>query len=415
MPVLEKLKKGVKTFLQDPSVAGRQPTTFDFFVDEVGRLSKKVSNNPILKTIFPEEKDPFKKTATMGLGSIGPTGAIKREIGKTIAEEGAKRAIRLADVVKKILPEVNPMEVVKIRQRGNSTIKITAGELGVMKNLSDLKPSFFNYSFQNPIRVFEQLGEGAKELFYRPVKIAEGLAIKTKNFWNQDFDKIAKGVTNTSSKRIMQFAVSQEKKGERLLKGIEIPKLTTKEQEVYQYIRTRYDDLLGQLNEARAIVGKTPINKVENYMTHIRDLNILEQMGFSPITDDIETLLANKVHRNTTAFQWAKRRFNALDDIEWDALNVFRKYQEKALNHINLTPAIVKVRELSRTIIPDRIKATSKFFKAKASGQSFDEWVKGQGETGIRAFHGSPRELKDIGFGEGVRSNAFMGNWKKEK
>src|SRR3990167_7248722 len=153
----------------------------------------------------------------------------------------------------------------------------------------------------------------------------------------------------------MQFAVSQEKEGQRLLKGIEIPKLTVKEQEVYQYIRSRYDDLLDQLNEARAIVGKTPINKVENYMTHIRDLNILEQMGFSPITDDIETLLANKVHRNTTAFQWAKRRFNALDDIEWDALNVFRKYQEKALNHINLTPAIVKVRELSRTIIPDSL------------------------------------------------------------
>jgi hypothetical protein len=151
----------------------------------------------------------------------------------------------------------------------------------------------------------------------------------------------------------MNYALSKEKDTAELLKGKKVSPLSPKETEVYSYIRDRYNDLLDQLNEARAIVGKPPINKVENYITHIANLSVLEQMGFSPILDDIETLLANKVHRNATAFQWAKKRTGGLQDVERDALNVFRKYQEKALDHIHLTPAIAKVRELSRSMIPD--------------------------------------------------------------
>jgi len=250
---------------------------------------------------------------------------------------------------------VDPARIVKIRKAGNGSIKITKGELEVMKSMGDLKPNLTDNFFQNPIRVFEKLGEPVKELFYRPIKVAESLAIKSKNFWNKEFNTVAKGLNQKSSKRIMTHALSLEDDGAKILqeKNIKPELLNDKEKKLYEFMRGRYDDMLDKLNDARAIVGKEPIKKRKNYFTHIKDMSVLDELGFNPITDDIESLLANKVHRNSTAFQFAKKRTGALQELEVDSFNVFRKYQEKALDHINLTPAIGKVRELSRTIIED--------------------------------------------------------------
>jgi hypothetical protein len=309
-----------------------------------------------------------------------PSKGLQKFIQKSeslMTEAANKRNTLINDYVSRIGNVVDPEKIVKIRKAGNGAIKITRGELETMKAMGDLKPSLSDNFFQNPIRIFEKLGEPAKELFYRPIKVAESLAIKSKNYWNKEFKTATKGLKQTSSERIMTHALSLEDDGAKILKdkNITAPLLNDKENKAYEFMRARYDNLLEGLNNARAVVGKEPINKRKNYFTHIKDLSVLDELGFNPVTDDIESLLANKVHRNSTAFQFAKKRSGALTELETDAFNVFSKYQEKALDHINLTPAIGKVRELARTMIPD---GENKFRLMEKSPNAFKyitEWT----------------------------------------
>lgn len=422
---IEPVKKSLG--LDDPIKTGRKKTTLDYFVDDYGKRIKNLQSAvfpklPSYKFKYggkeielPQNVDPFGAVGEIGAltkvgsrvlnkaiqkGVSGPVLNQLSKLGRTaifdpvseMAREGVKRSVAL-------LKSSGLLEdsIVKIRKAGNGTIKIMKSELETMKKMGDLKPTLGERYFQNPIRVFEELGEGAKELFYRPIKVAENLAIRAKNFYNTEFNQIIKGLDKNSSNNIMKYAVSQEVGGEKILGSQKITPLKPNETKVYEYIRTRYDSLLDELNEARAIIGKDPINKVKNYFTHIRDLNVLEQMGFSPITDDIESLLANKIHRNATAFQFAKKRIGSLTNIETDAFNVFRKYQEKALDHINLSPAITKVRELSRTIIPDATNELGKFKLQDVAPNAFkyiSEWT--DFVAGQKVQNNIPKVLENV-------------------
>lgn len=353
----------------------------------IGQRTEARQESPILK-LSRGEIAPNSKEFVDYVASGTPIGGIERtaaKVTKNIAEKAIKRTNIINSAADKFAKNLD--EVVKVRKSGNGTIKITRGELEVMKNMGDLKPAVGERYLQNPIRVFEELGEPAKELFYRPVKVAENNAILWKNFYNKEFKNVTKGLSQNNSKRIMQFALGQEDDGLKILqsKGIKVPELKPKEMAAYNYMRQRYDSLLDGLNEARAIIGKEPIPKRDNYITHIKDMNILEQMGFNPVRENIEELLVNKVHRNQPAFQFAKRRTGALKDLELDAFNVFRKYQEKAVDNIQLTPAITKVRELSRNVIDDIspvLRDTAKTNELKKTSQRLQEALRKSRSTG---------------------------------
>lgn len=441
MGLLTKIKDKIKNFLKDPETIGKKKTTFDYLVDEVGRQVNKVRNfgtklqqdeleyyrqkglsdGDAKARVMANNIDPL-----LGTGAVGKqTGRIlKQAAQRGVAKQVAKKilqmgestfqpvknavgrlgipskqvvsnnftnylknqneyitssAVKRNEIMYKNFTGENPNEIVKIRKKGDGSVKITKGELDIMENMQDLKKSAGDYYIQNPIRIFEQLGDEAKELFYRPVKVAEGLTVKSKNFWNSELKKVTKGLKSKSSENIMKYAVSLERGGDEILKtaGKTIEKLTDQEMKAYKFMRFRYNRMINQLNEARAIVGKTPIKKRKNYFTHIKDLNVLEDMGFSSVSDDIETLLANKVHRNQTAFQFAKKRTGSLQDIEWDAINVFSKYQEKAVENIKLTPAIAKLRELTRTKILN--PTTGKTFNLQESHprafKEIQQWI----------------------------------------
>lgn len=343
----------------------------------------------------PEKKEQLESMAFGAVGTAGAVGAktarlLKTAVQKKVSTQGIKNILNIGEknlkpLVKKTALDVSEnltnflksqgeylqkeaseraskifntpitQQIVKIRKAGNGTIKIRRGELDVMKTMQDLRPSLGEYKLQNPIRVFEQLGDNAKELFYRPIKAAENVTINAKEFWNTEFKNLTKGLNNKSSEKIAKYAVSLEQDGQKLLQSMKktVEPLEPNEKKVYDYMRTRYDKLLEELNQTRAVIGKEPIKKRANYFTHIEELNTIEQMGFSLVRDNIETLLSNMVHRNAPAFQFAKQRTGVLNKVELDAFNVFNKYQEKAIENINMSPAITKIRELSRTIIRD--------------------------------------------------------------
>lgn len=346
----------------------------------VGRVLKKAAEKGV-------GNEGFKKILSIPEKTLQPLSKIKdkanilkepsqrlteflKSEGKYLQEEAGKRTEAISSFT-----NTNPAEIVKIRRAGNGTIKITKGELETMKKAGDLKPVILQRKLQNPIRVFEELGEPIKELFYRPVKAAEGVLFKAKSHWSNEFSNATKGLNTKSSNKIMINALALEEDGIKLLGKKKVPLLNDKEKAAWDFMKQRYVSLLDGVNNARAIVGKEPIKPRANYITHIRDLGILDNMGFSAVTDDIETLLSNKVHRNSPAFKFAKRRTDSLADIEMDAFNVFNKYQEKALENIYMTPAIAKIRELSRTVIDD---GADKFKLQEVSPRLFkyvNEWT----------------------------------------
>lgn len=258
--------------------------------------------------------------------------------------------------IKGLEPGAEIADIVKVKERGGTT-RITRQDLKDLQDMPELAVAKFGRKFTNPLRVFEEIGGKAKEMFYRPIKKAEGDAFKELEKLNnkfKDISKTAKESNRKASKRIMLYALSQEADGRKILNLLKetAPKLTKQEMAAYKYMRTMYDEFLDRLNKARSFAGKPPIAKRKNYFTHIRELSALEDMGIKTSTADVDTMISKGVHRNSPSFSFEKTRKGA-KDIELDAFNVFNKYSDAAVKNIHLTPAISKIRELIGTKIED--------------------------------------------------------------
>lgn len=329
---------------------------FGMSIKDVSKDDASLPPQSQLKAILdlvPKQKDPQPKVNVY-------------KVDELIREKQNPAPFKLPTGKSKIkLPEQGfPLaDVVKMKERGGKTI-VTRDELGLMKELPDLEVGkYLRGTFDNPIRTFEKLGEPYKELFYRPVKEAEGNAKKQYEALNKDLsvlEKEAKTGSKKASKRIMEYALSLEPDATHLVPNP--PKLTIPEMKAYEFMRDQYDTFLDRLNNARSYAGKDPIPKRPNYFTHIRELEALEDLGFNLGSADVNGLIVRGVHRNSPSFGFEKER-QGISKVEMDAFNVFRKYANSSFNYIELTPAISKARELIRTKITD--PATKDVFEAK--------------------------------------------------
>lgn len=225
---------------------------------------------------------------------------------------------------------------------------VRKSELETVQTMNELRPKPLGGWFENPLRTFEELGKDAKELFYRPAKEAEHRA---KTHMKQIQDKvhtIKKGLPFGSSRRIGIYAISKQKDGARILSEMgvkDVPKLTPKEMQAYEWMRRGLEIFYEKLQDARARAGKEPFGKVENYFTFFREMGLAEKMGFSPIFTR-DTLLQNVMHRKTTPFGFEKSRKGGLNSVDLDAFNIFLKYMDSATRHYYLSPVIAKGREM---------------------------------------------------------------------
>ena len=288
------------------------------------------------------------KTASRVVESLGEKG----KKGKKLTKEGAKNTLKPRLPSAKLSSFGSVTKIVKQRKKhGEHLIPVYEAEANVVKQMSELRTKPMGGWTETAIRTFEELGDSAKELFYRPIKSAEKEARVEFINLQKEVNKTKKELGLGSSKKIGTYAISKQKEGLATLKEmkVKIPELTPKEMKSYELMRSKFEELYDRLQAARKLSGRKPFEKVKNYFTFFRELSELEQLGFNPVTIDNRF-----VHPPATGFRFSKQRIKSTKALDLNAFRIFRNYTESALDHIHKSPAIAKGRELLGIIGKDK-------------------------------------------------------------
>ena len=163
--------------------------------------------------------------------------------------------------------------------------------------------------------------------------------------------------------------------------------LTEKEKEVVNYLRSKYDSLISEANEMRMRLGKRPIPYRQDYMTHIKEQNLLsdffkgdfDQMkNISPA--QLDAIRKGDYTKGNMPFnRFALKRTGP--KTKFDAIGNYEIYLRTILKEIYYTPAITHVRKFSEYALvrqPNAWMALDRLandLKGKPSIQ--DKWVGG--------------------------------------
>lgn len=263
---------------------------------------------------------------------------------------------------------------------------IYEGEAKVLRKIPDLPKEFLDYKLQNPPRVFDQLGPDYKELFYRPILEGRDRVARGNEIFQNKIKQLRKGVPFKSNKRLQIYAIAQQYGGKARLaaQGIkEIPRLTGKERAIYHEGERIYRTLYLRLNEARRLSGKAPFPSVKHYAPFIHDLGLIDQMGFNPIFDKPMIINELFLKLKTTPFRHAKPRAEFVPQkLNLDYFDVMQRYGYSAINHIQMSPSIAKLREYMLTFGKDKWKMID---HAPQTAEWLNAWINFQaGQTPFR-------------------------------
>ena len=126
--------------------------------------------------------------------------------------------------------------------------------------------------------------------------------------------------------------------------------LTPSQQKAADFLRSKYDTLIKEANENRERLGKKPIPYRKDYMTHIRDWNLLtsffkgDQKAIDNLTNDQwQALAKGQYSKISVPFnRFALKREGPR--TKFDAIGNYKKYLETMLYEIYMAPAIKHAR-----------------------------------------------------------------------
>lgn len=233
------------------------------------------------------------------------------------------------------------------------TTAVTAGELQplIQAARTELPESLVGditrkAGLEVPIRMMERLG--LKETMLYPAREAEHEAAMSAKEVIDGFRSLVKknipfGFRGKSSKRIMEYAVAQQKNGVEVLAkmGIkDIPELTGVEESLYNHMRGYLEKAFGDLNFVRKQSGVHSFGYVDNYFTFWRALEGELENGFN--------LLKTKISKAAqTPFSYARSRIrDGYGPLDLDAFAVFERYVQQAERHKLMTPVVAKFRQM---------------------------------------------------------------------
>ncbi len=238
--------------------------------------------------------------------------------------------------------------------RGRQSPPVYNSERQMLLDAKELpRPINEKVGLENPLRTLERAdpeGTGLKEIYY-DYRGAEQLYRKESKVVKNKIRALKKGVAWKSRKRIMAYAVSLQKRGRNILARmkIEIPELTPKELEVYNQIREEFDGLFQRINRTRDMIGKEPLDKVDNYFTFFRTFGILEKSGIkiNPLLEKPSVVNSMYAKYGDTPFRFGIARIKkGAMPLEMDAFRVLEVYTDTAIRHIHLSPWVAKMNEL---------------------------------------------------------------------
>lgn len=132
------------------------------------------------------------------------------------------------------------------------------------------------------------------------------------------------------------------------------PKYREEVQKAAAYTRAKYDEWLERVNQARALVGKQPIVRRNDYFTHGQEISELSAFfgGANKIPNEIAKA-SQFTHPNSPFFKYEKRLGG---QYVADGVGNFLKYADNALKVIHFTPALVEAKAYIRHLPPNAHK-----------------------------------------------------------
>lgn len=172
------------------------------------------------------------------------------------------------------------------------------------------------------------------ELNIRPALNAERAAINATNAERNAFNQVAldTGVTNASKERLAElFRVADGK-----LNPAEV-NITEKEQQFLNYMATKYNEWLTNINLTRSKLGYTPIKVRQNYITHLQEAKLFDNFGLKNVALEGDKRWGPKLRER---FRFEKQRLT--DKAIEDPIQAFDAYIEPAMRQIHTTePAAI--------------------------------------------------------------------------
>ena len=289
---------------------------------------------------------------------------INTELNRRAKLQRADRERKIVDLTAKIHTTeralanlaVGPNAIIKRRQMGEKKENrfappVTQREFEIVKEFAAKPPmkGVLREWFETAHRMWNHYGKKAKELFYRPATAARFEAHKETVAVFKQIDGQFKRLPGKASRRIGIYAIAQQPRGLQLLReaGIDqVPTLTPQETAVYRWARDLLSQTYDRLQAARKTAGQKPFPAVQDYFTFMRNFSFWDRWGLNPATADLNVLPEYEVHLRTTPFRFAKRRTGGTYPVEIDAKFILKNYMKSALTHINVGPAVAKMREL---------------------------------------------------------------------
>ncbi len=217
-------------------------------------------------------------------------------------------------------------------------------ELESLQAQKDMPATKIKHEYENPVRWFDN-SPFLKDSLYYPWRSAENSHMherisirKQVNVWRRH----APGEADLGA-----YAIAKQKNGPEMLKqmGLDTAAVIARVEanpgamKVYSEARSQLERMFVRLNEARAIAGKPPLPKVENYFTFARGAENLETMGVNLV--EISDPAIIKQHLYEPTFKYKKRE-NVVGPASLMFYGVFEKYMTSASRYTMMAPVVAK-------------------------------------------------------------------------
>jgi len=209
---------------------------------------------------------------------------------------------------------------------------------------------------ETAIRTFDRMGLAAKELFYDPIKDAEGFENRENRQLGREALAIKKKLSRKDIRDLGTWTLQNQRGGREALDGMgrqplpaELRVYNPKAYEAYQWLRQKYDEFFDRLNEARLAAGEKPMNKVDNYATFINDIANLQLQGLAPFEESLSTMAAQiHQHKNSMTYKSAEHRAKMEMErkLETNPFIIFDAYSRGATKYIHKAPVVAELTEL---------------------------------------------------------------------
>uniref|UniRef100_A0A6M3J1W0 Uncharacterized protein n=1 Tax=viral metagenome TaxID=1070528 RepID=A0A6M3J1W0_9ZZZZ len=323
----------------------------------------------------------------IGFGGYEMWGKAYRDFVNKMKSRSEKTGEKISEKGTEILDKG---EIVQRRQiQGMLRPPIYKAEHEVVKGAKTLDENqYWGRAFQNPIYTFKEAGgEAMLDLTIHPYNDRVWAATWMKKKIGKTRKELFNSVSRGDRKKIGIYAINKQKRGPRLLansgvekgtiaKAIQDVESNPKLIEAYNKLRDRYESWYTRLNRVRQAIGKKPFPKEDDYFTFIRTLSMMERMGFKPMQTGTDLFTSQYAKAGATPFRFAKRRRGGKYRAELDPFRVLETYENVAIDHVQLSPLIAKLRELQASIKdPDTGKTYNLANSNPVLAKALHEWT----------------------------------------